>query len=109
MRDSIPMPAMPLYEYKCDDCGGEFEILLRGSDVPRCTTCQGANLHRLISLFGVSSPERSQATLVAARKKYQQGRNRQEQARHETQEIVEHMRDDYGVDITKTAPVKPST
>ncbi|MBO4793930.1 MAG: zinc ribbon domain-containing protein, partial [Deltaproteobacteria bacterium] len=27
---------MPLYEYRCDDCGAEFEELCRESETPPC-------------------------------------------------------------------------
>jgi putative FmdB family regulatory protein len=42
---------MPIYEYGCQACGGELEILQRISDPPEtvCPTCHGA-LVRLVSL-----------------------------------------------------------
>ncbi len=41
---------MPIYEYKCKACGGEFEYQQRMSDEPKkvCETCEG-ELEKLIS------------------------------------------------------------
>lgn len=41
---------MPVYEYRCNDCAGEFEYTQRMSDDPKseCETC-GGSLERLIS------------------------------------------------------------
>lgn len=41
---------MPIYEYQCKACGGEFEYQQRMSDDPKtvCESC-GGNLERLIS------------------------------------------------------------
>ena len=41
---------MPLYEYICLDCGKQSELLVSsGSPEPRCRTCEGANLKKLLS------------------------------------------------------------
>lgn len=41
---------MPIYEYRCQDCGAEFEYQQRMSDDPKtvCENCSGT-LERLIS------------------------------------------------------------
>lgn len=41
---------MPIYEYKCDDCGSEFEAT-QGMDDPPLTECRqcSGGVHRLIS------------------------------------------------------------
>ena len=41
---------MPIYEYRCDACGNEFEEMQKFSDAPidKCPTCGGPS-HRLIS------------------------------------------------------------
>lgn len=46
---------MPVYEYKCDDCGKEFEIKQGMEDAPltRCKDCSGP-VHRLISFTSFS-------------------------------------------------------
>jgi len=43
---------MPLYEYKCEDCGEEFEVIRRASDDTEelCPSC-GKPAERLFSVF----------------------------------------------------------
>lgn len=42
---------MPIYEYRCDDCGHEMEKLQRMSDEPLrdCPACGAPSLRRLVS------------------------------------------------------------
>lgn len=42
---------MPIYEYRCPDCGHEFEQLQRMSDDPikDCPECSGSGVKKLIS------------------------------------------------------------
>jgi putative FmdB family regulatory protein len=42
---------MPIYEFKCDDCGTVFEVLRRdaGEAVCRCPHCSSEKCRRLIS------------------------------------------------------------
>ncbi len=41
---------MPIYEYRCQDCGKRVEMLLRsGDESPRCPSCGSALLEKLIS------------------------------------------------------------
>jgi len=42
---------MPLYEYTCTSCHAEFELLVRGSDVPACPKCHSEALERRVSVF----------------------------------------------------------
>lgn len=30
---------MPIYEYACENCGHEFEYLVRGNEKPSCPSC----------------------------------------------------------------------
>ncbi|MBI5183387.1 MAG: zinc ribbon domain-containing protein [Nitrospinae bacterium] len=41
---------MPIYEYICDDCGSEFEVMQKISDTPlrECKRCKG-KVRRVIS------------------------------------------------------------
>ncbi len=45
---------MPLYEWRCQDCGSKFELLTSyenslGAMV--CTTCHSTNVRKLLSVF----------------------------------------------------------
>jgi putative FmdB family regulatory protein len=42
---------MPIYEYKCDKCGNEFEQMRSFSDASAaiCPACGGPDTHRLVS------------------------------------------------------------
>lgn len=42
---------MPIYEYKCNDCGKEFEVMQKFSDQPlkACVHCSGKKVEKLIS------------------------------------------------------------
>jgi putative FmdB family regulatory protein len=54
---------MPIYEYQCDDCGHEFETLVRGDTVPQCPDCESTALHKHLS---VTAPLAAQAAPVSA-------------------------------------------
>jgi len=43
---------MPIYEYKCQDCGAKFESLrhMRDADAPiQCASCSSTNTKRVLS------------------------------------------------------------
>lgn len=42
---------MPIYEYICNDCGKEFEVMQKFSDQPikACVHCSGKKVEKLIS------------------------------------------------------------
>lgn len=45
---------MPLYEYHCNECGEEFEKMVRFSETDRsqvCPQCQGSDTKKKISSF----------------------------------------------------------
>lgn len=46
---------MPIYEYRCSQCGEKFEKLVRSTSGPvevRCPACEDDRVERLISAFG---------------------------------------------------------
>jgi putative FmdB family regulatory protein len=47
---------MPLYEYACQECGGESELLVNNSSQPVCPKCGSKKLDKLLSI--VSTPSR---------------------------------------------------
>lgn len=47
---------MPIYEYRCVDCGGYLSVLVRGFTTPtdlHCPRCRGERLRKLVSRFAV--------------------------------------------------------
>ena len=47
---------MPIYEYYCERCDDQFEILVfRSSDPVGCPTCSTENVKRVLSVFGFKS------------------------------------------------------
>lgn len=46
---------MPIYEYACEDCGNEFEMLVRSDTVPACPICESTSLEKQLSV--IAKPE----------------------------------------------------
>jgi len=42
---------MPIYEYACNECGNEFETLVRTGTTPECPSCHSVKLDKLLSVF----------------------------------------------------------
>ncbi len=40
---------MPIYEYRCDECGTTFDKLIRSSSAITCPQCGSASLEKLLS------------------------------------------------------------
>ncbi|MBM3135862.1 MAG: zinc ribbon domain-containing protein [Chloroflexi bacterium] len=61
---------MPIYEYRCQACGEEFEKLVRSSaeaDQVECPRCHQVRVKRRLSLFGLGGSARSgEASLASA-------------------------------------------
>lgn len=59
---------MPIYEYACNDCGCEFEALVRSDTVPECPQCHSVSLDKKLSVFataGATASAVSEAAPVA--------------------------------------------
>lgn len=41
---------MPIFEYACQDCGQQFETLVRSGSVPACPHCHSTQLEKLLSV-----------------------------------------------------------
>lgn len=41
---------MPIYEYVCNECTQEFEVLVRGSEQAMCPSCDSQKLTKLMSV-----------------------------------------------------------
>jgi putative FmdB family regulatory protein len=55
---------MPIYEYRCEECGEEFELFVRSSSQaanPTCPECDSERVKRAISLFGLGKGSGSSA------------------------------------------------
>ena len=51
---------MPLYEYKCNTCGKNMELLLSNSKKsPACKYCNSKDLTRLLSTFSTSAKDKA--------------------------------------------------
>jgi putative FmdB family regulatory protein len=68
---------MPIHEYVCKACGQEFEYLLlpAAKTEPACPACRSHHLEKLMSAFAVSTLERTQANVKAARKEIAQSKD----------------------------------
>jgi putative FmdB family regulatory protein len=42
---------MPLFEYQCQSCSKDFELLVRGSETPECPSCRSTSLQKRLSVF----------------------------------------------------------
>ena len=58
---------MPIYEYKCQDCGQLTEKLVRtDNDIPRrCPACNGDNLKKKFSTFSAAVTSTTSAPACA--------------------------------------------
>ena len=45
---------MPIYEFKCEKCGNEFEMLVFKDDEPTCPLCGNTKPTKKMSSFGFS-------------------------------------------------------
>ena len=45
---------MPIYLYKCEECGDVFEyLIIKSTDKPKCDKCGSSKLKKLPTTFGV--------------------------------------------------------
>ena len=93
--DSIVLQStwlMPLYEYRCRQCGNAFEYLvLHSSPQAQCPSCSGQDLEQLISSCAVSSDSTKQANLSAAHRRAAAVRN--DRTRQQHTHLHEHFED----------------
>jgi putative FmdB family regulatory protein len=53
---------MPIFEYKCQDCGTKFEKIVSSSaSEVVCKACDSPRVEKLLSVFAVVEPSRSTA------------------------------------------------
>jgi putative FmdB family regulatory protein len=46
---------MPLFEYHCNACDKDFELLVMGNEEVCCPECSGKNVSKLLSTFSHKS------------------------------------------------------
>ena len=74
---------MPIFEYECRGCHGQFELLVLATTTPACPTCNGTALDKLLSLSSVSSDGTRQRSLGLAREKSKKVQRDKSHAEHE--------------------------
>ena len=60
---------MPIYEYRCNECGEKFELFVRSvanQTAPVCPKCDSLEVQKNISLFGVGSASLGSQASAAA-------------------------------------------
>ncbi len=60
---------MPIYEYVCNDCVQQFEVLVLRQDTPACPSCDGVDLRRVLSAPRVKSSSTHDLAMRAAKKR----------------------------------------
>lgn len=49
---------MPVFEYRCNKCGEDFEKLVFGKQTVTCPKCSSGDIKKKMSTFGVSGVEK---------------------------------------------------
>ena len=88
----MPSGRMPLFDFKCRQCGRQFEALVRTGQPVMCS-CGSDDLEQLLSGFAVSSSTIRKANLDAVRQKG--AKARQEKLRADHNSMEKHIRDDH--------------
>ena len=83
---------MPLFDFRCRQCGRQFEALVRTGQPVMCS-CGSDDLEQLLSGFAVSSSTIRKANLDAVRQKG--AKARQEKLRADHNYMEKHIRDDH--------------
>lgn len=53
---------MPIFEYKCSACGGDFELLVRSDTDVACPECGSSRIDKKFSVFASHVVQSSTAT-----------------------------------------------
>ena len=57
---------MPIFAYRCRDCGKEFQTLVMSGETPVCASCESADLEQQLSLIASPGKGGEQAPAMAA-------------------------------------------
>ncbi len=58
---------MPLFDFRCKNCGKVSELLVRPGDTPACPACGGLELEKQLPTFALSTDERRAAAAKQSR------------------------------------------
>jgi putative FmdB family regulatory protein len=53
---------MPIFEYICQKCNHQFEVLIYGNEKAKCPKCQATRLAPQLSVFAVSTKSLSSSS-----------------------------------------------
>ncbi len=81
---------MPIYEYRCRKCHHAFEQIVPQNSTPRCPTCLGEDLERMLSSFGVSSEGTRRTHLQSEKRKAAKVQRDKRHAEHEQMHNHQH-------------------
>jgi putative FmdB family regulatory protein len=84
---------MPIYEYQCDRCSSQFELLVLKSTVVACPACGSPDLEQLLSGFAMSSDSTRKANLQSARRRTAASTNYRDQKKAEAESIKKSIDD----------------
>lgn len=56
---------MPIFEYACEECGHEFEALVRSDTEPACPLCESTQLEKQLSVFATNNTVSAPAATAA--------------------------------------------
>lgn len=59
---------MPIFDYKCRECGHQFEKMVRNNEKASCPSCSATELEQLLSVPGISTQKSRDHTMGIARK-----------------------------------------
>ena len=82
---------MPIYEYKCQHCGHEFEELVKVGQTPPCPGCNAADPERQLSLCGISTQHTREVATQSGRRLA--GRIRRDKEHADNEYLRKHMED----------------
>ena len=62
---------MPIFDYICDECGHDFELLIRGTQTAACPVCESTSVTKQLSLPKVKSSKTHAKAMRAAKRRDQ--------------------------------------
>lgn len=54
---------MPIFEYKCAECGKQFEAIVMGSREAECPSCKSKELEQQMSTFAARTQSSAPSTM----------------------------------------------